>query len=47
MKNIPLALKGASPKRTYAKPVLLKIGSVKKLTQKGGSQADIFTNYTA
>jgi hypothetical protein len=36
-----------APKKAYATPRLRKIGSIQKLTQKGGSTADIFTNYTA
>ncbi len=35
-----------APKRAYATPKLKKIGSLQKLTQKGGSQADILSPYT-
>jgi hypothetical protein len=47
MKNTTPNVKGKSGKRTYSKPTLSTIGSVKKLTQKSGSQTDIFTTYTA
>ncbi len=47
MKNTTLPVKGKLVKRTYSKPKLSAIGSVKKLTQKTGSQSDVFTSYTA
>jgi hypothetical protein len=34
-------------KKSYIKPTLKKIGSVAKLTLKGGSQADAFSNFSA
>lgn len=34
-------------KKAYIKPALKKIGSVAKLTLKGGSLSDTLTNYTA
>ena len=33
-------------KKKYVKPGLRKIGSVTKLTLKGGSQTDAFSTYT-
>lgn len=33
-------------KKAYAKPTLKKIGSVARLTLKGGSQADALSNFT-
>ncbi|WP_428661722.1 hypothetical protein [Runella sp.] len=47
MKNTTLPAKRKLGKRAYSKPTLSTIGSVKKLTQKTGSQTDIFTSYTA
>lgn len=47
MKNTTLNVKGKSGKRAYTKPTLSTIGSLKKLTQKTGSQTDVFTTYTA
>lgn len=35
-----------SGKKPYIKPTLKKIGSVTKLTLKGGSLADAFATYT-
>lgn len=34
-------------KKAYVKPGLKKIGSVARLTLKGGSQADAFSTYSA
>ncbi|MPR35170.1 lasso RiPP family leader peptide-containing protein [Salmonirosea aquatica] len=33
-------------KKSYVKPTLKKIGSVARLTLKGGSQTDAFSTYT-
>ena len=36
-----------SGKKSYVKPTLKKIGSVTKLTLKGGSQTDAFSNFSS
>lgn len=44
--NIPNNTTIPGRKKAYAKPTLKKIGSVARLTLKGGSQADAFSTYT-
>lgn len=46
MKTTSTTIKNAK-KRAYAAPKLKKIGTLQKLTQKGGSQADILGPFTA
>lgn len=47
MKTGILNVRKTSAKRVYSRPALSKIGNVKTLTKKTGSQTDIFTMYTA